>query len=304
VTYSVRSATVRFGAAVALDDVTVEVPGGSVVAVVGGDGAGKSTLLRALAGEVSLDGGTVEAPPRQRLGYLPASSGSWAALTVAQNIDFVAGIYGLAGDQLAARRAELLDRAALTQAAGRLAAQLSGGMRRKLGFIMAIVHRPDLLILDEPSTGVDPVSRIDLWRLASEAAASGAAVLMSTTYLDEAERAASCSTAAGSSSRVPTIRSARISPAWSPSPTSPSGPNGPGAGAGRCTSTGPTRTLRIRRPGAPPSHPIWRTSLSRSRWPAATRFGHDGRSAAGRARDPPLRRVHGGGRRVDAGRSG
>src|SRR6185312_4633928 len=99
-----------------------------------------------------------------------------------------AGIYGLAGDELAARRAELLDRAALTQAAGRLAAQLSGGMRRKLGFVIAIVHRPDLLILDEPSTGVDPVSRIDLWRLASEAAASGAAVLMSTTYLDEAER--------------------------------------------------------------------------------------------------------------------
>ena len=189
-TYAVRSATARFGHALALDDVTVEVPGGSVVAVVGGDGAGKSTLLRALAGEVSLEAGTVEAPPRRRLGYLPASSGSWAALTVTQNIDFVAGIYGLAGDELAARRAELLERASLTPAAGRLAAQLSGGMRRKLGFIMAIVHRPALLILDEPSTGVDPVSRIDLWRLASEAAASGAAVLMSTTYLDEAERAA------------------------------------------------------------------------------------------------------------------
>jgi ABC-2 type transport system ATP-binding protein len=190
VSYSVRSATVRFGHALALDDVTVEVPGGSVVAVVGGDGAGKSTLLRALAGEVPLDGGTIEAPPRQRLGYLPASSGSWAALTVTQNIDFVAGIYGLAGDELTARRSELLDRASLTPAAGRPAAQLSGGMRRKLGFVMAIVHRPDLLILDEPSTGIDPVSRIDLWRLASEAAASGAAVLMSTTYLDEAERAA------------------------------------------------------------------------------------------------------------------
>jgi ABC-2 type transport system ATP-binding protein len=190
VTYAVRSATVRFGSIVALDDVTVEVPGGSVVAVVGGDGAGKSTLLRALAGEVALDHGTVEAPPRQRLGYLPASQGSWAALTVTQNVDFVAGIYGLAGDELTARRAELLARAALTPAAGRLAAQLSGGMRRKLGFAMAIVHRPDLLILDEPTTGIDPVSRIDLWRLVSEAAASGAAVLMSTTYLDEAERAA------------------------------------------------------------------------------------------------------------------
>jgi ABC-2 type transport system ATP-binding protein len=190
VTYAVRSATVRFGHTLALDDVSVEVPRGSVVAVVGGDGAGKSTLLRALAGEVRLEGGTVEAPPRQRLGYLPASSGSWAALTVTQNIDFVAGIYGLAGEELAVRRRELLDRASLTPAAGRLASQLSGGMRRKLGFTMAIVHRPDLLILDEPSTGVDPVSRIDLWRLASEAAASSAAVLMSTTYLDEAERAA------------------------------------------------------------------------------------------------------------------
>ena len=185
-----RSATVRFGHVLALDDVTVEVPGGSVVAVVGGDGAGKSTLLRALAGEVPLDSGTVEAPPKPRLGYLPASAGSWAALTVTQNIDFVAGIYGLAGEELATRRAELLDRASLTSAAGRLAAQLSGGMRRKLGFIMAIVHRPALLILDEPSTGIDPVSRTDLWRLMSEAAASGAAVLMSTTYLDEAERAA------------------------------------------------------------------------------------------------------------------
>jgi ABC-type multidrug transport system ATPase subunit len=189
-TYSVRSATVRFGRTLALDDVTVEVPAGSVVAVVGGDGAGKSTLLRALAGEVALDAGQVEGPPRERLGYLPASAGSWAALTVRQNIDFVAGIYGLAGDELTARRAELLNRASLAPAAGRLAAQLSGGMRRKLGFVMAVVHRPALLILDEPSTGVDPVSRIDLWRLASEAAASGAAVLMSTTYLDEAERAA------------------------------------------------------------------------------------------------------------------
>src|SRR5262249_59472721 len=120
----------------------------------------------------------------------PAWGGSGASRPVRQNIDFAAGIYGRAGDELAARRAELLDRAALTAAAGRLAAQLSGGMRRKLGFVMAIVHRPSLLILDEPTTGVDPVSRIDLWRLASEAAASGAAVLMSTTYLDEAERAA------------------------------------------------------------------------------------------------------------------
>jgi ABC-2 type transport system ATP-binding protein len=191
VTYGVRHATVRFGDTTALDDVTVEVPSGSVVAVVGGDGAGKSTLLRALVGEVALDDGFVSAPPAEGIGYLTASAGSWAALTVQQNLDFVAGIYGVTGEALAARRAELLDRADLTSAADRLASQLSGGMRRKLGFSMAMVHRPELLVLDEPSTGVDPVSRIDLWRLVTQAAASGAAVLMSTTYLDEAERAAS-----------------------------------------------------------------------------------------------------------------
>jgi ABC-2 type transport system ATP-binding protein len=189
-TYGVRSATATFGSTVALDDVTVEVEPGSVVVVVGGDGAGKSTLLRAVVGEVVLDSGQVEAPDPTRIGYLPASSGSWAALTVRQNMDFVGGVYGLASDALDRRRDELLARAGLTQAADRPASQLSGGMRRKLGFCMAMVHRPALLVLDEPSTGVDPVSRIDLWRLVSEAAASGAAVLMSTTYLDEAERAA------------------------------------------------------------------------------------------------------------------
>lgn len=189
-TFGLHGATVRFGDLVALDDVTVEVPPGSVVAVVGGDGAGKSTLLRALVGEVPVNAGTVQAPPKRRLGYLPASSGSWASLTVTQNLDFVGGIYGLKPDALATRRRELLDRAKLTGAADRLASQLSGGMHRKLGFCMAVVHQPALLVLDEPSTGVDPVSRIDLWRLMSQAAAGGTAVIMSTTYLDEAERAA------------------------------------------------------------------------------------------------------------------
>ncbi|HEU5268091.1 MAG TPA: ABC transporter ATP-binding protein, partial [Jatrophihabitans sp.] len=156
---------------------------------VGGDGAGKTTLLRALVREVALDAGRVSAPGKRDIGFLPASSGSWAALTVAQNIDFAAGVYGLSGPALADRRAELLAGSGLTAAADRLASQLSGGMRRKLGFCMAIAHRPALLVLDEPSTGVDPVSRIDLWRMISEAAAGGTAVIMTTTYLDEAERA-------------------------------------------------------------------------------------------------------------------
>lgn len=187
--FGVRRARVRLGSTLALDGVSLDVDPGSVVAVVGGDGAGKTTLLRALVGEVALDEGVVSAPDPRRTGYLPATAGSWPALTVRQNVDFVGGIYGLTGDRLAARREELLGRADLLPAQDRLASQLSGGMRRKLGFCLAMVHEPELLVLDEPSTGVDPVSRIDLWRLVSEAAAGGAAVVMSTTYLDEAERA-------------------------------------------------------------------------------------------------------------------
>ena len=161
-TYGITSARVRLGDRTALDDVTLRLPAGSVTAVVGGDGAGKTTLLRALVRQVTLDAGTVNTPEKAKIGYLPASSGSWAALTVTQNVDFAGGIFGLAGESLAARRSELLAAAGLTAAGGRVASQLSGGMRRKLGFCMAMVHRPSLLVLDEPSTGVDPVSRIDL----------------------------------------------------------------------------------------------------------------------------------------------
>ena len=188
-TYAVRGATVRLGGRAVLDDVSVVMAPGTVTAVVGGDGAGKSTLLRAVVGEVALESGSIDAPDPTRIGYLPATSGSWPALTVRQNMDFVGGIYGLSGEALDVARDRLLERAGLTAAADRPASQLSGGMRRKLGFALAMVHDPPLLVLDEPSTGVDPVSRVDLWRLVSEAAAAGAAVLMSTTYLDEAERA-------------------------------------------------------------------------------------------------------------------
>jgi ABC-2 type transport system ATP-binding protein len=190
VTFGVRSLHVRFGDVVALDDITIDVVPGAVVAVVGGDGAGKTTLLRTLVREIRPDAGEVSAPAKADIGFLPASSGSWAALTVRQNLEFAGGIFGLSGDALAQRIDQLLAAADLQHAAGRLASQLSGGMRRKLGFCMAIVAQPALLVLDEPSTGVDPVSRVDLWRLTAEAAASGTAVIMSTTYLDEAERAA------------------------------------------------------------------------------------------------------------------
>ncbi|MDO8106992.1 ABC transporter ATP-binding protein [Isoptericola sp. b441] len=188
--WGVRDLTVTFGDVVALDDVSVDVPDGQVVGLVGGDGAGKTTVLRALVGEVRAQRGSVHAPPASRIGYLPASSGSWAELSVRENVDFVGKSFGLRGPALAARSETLLERAGLTGARDRLARQLSGGMRRKLGFCLAVLAEPELLVLDEPSTGVDPVSRVELWRLVSEAAARGTAVVMSTTYLDEAERCA------------------------------------------------------------------------------------------------------------------
>lgn len=173
----------------ALAGVTLSARAGAVVAVVGGDGAGKSTALRALIGEVPLTSGEQWAPPPERIGYLPASTGSWPGLTVTENVDFVGGTYGVTREELRRRAEQLLASTGLAEFGNRPARQLSGGMRRKLGVVLASLHRPELLVLDEPSTGVDPVSRVDLWRLAAQAAAQGAAVVMSTTYLDEAERA-------------------------------------------------------------------------------------------------------------------
>jgi ABC-2 type transport system ATP-binding protein len=185
--------TVRRGDATALDEVTFPVPRGEVAAVVGGDGAGKTTLLRALVGGIRPRAGHVSAPPLDRCGFMPTgASGVWSDLTVGENIAFVAAAHHLGGPELAERRRTLLGAAGLESARDRLAGDLSGGMRQKLGFCLAMLHRPDLLVLDEPSTGVDPVSRVDLWRLISQAAADGTAVAMATTYLDEAERASTC----------------------------------------------------------------------------------------------------------------
>lgn len=182
---------VAYGKTVALDCVTLPVPPGQVTAVVGGDGAGKSTLLRCLAGVLAPDSGTIRRPVKEHSGYLPASSGIYPDLTVAENLDFRARGYGIPRQVARERAAEYLDRAGLASASGRLAGQLSGGMRQKLAVIAAMLHHPDLIVLDEPTTGVDPVSRSGLWWLIARAAAEGCAIVLATTYLDEAERCAS-----------------------------------------------------------------------------------------------------------------
>jgi ABC-type multidrug transport system ATPase subunit len=162
---------------------------GRVSAVVGGDGAGRTTLLRCMAGALAVSSGLVRLPPSQRIGYLDAGSGTYPDLSVDENLAFRAAVYRLPAAAARDRGAELLERVGLAGARDRLAGQLSGGMRQKLGVIASMLHRPDLLILDEPTTGVDPVSRADLWWLIARAAADGAAVVLATSYLDEAERA-------------------------------------------------------------------------------------------------------------------
>ncbi len=188
--WGVHDLTVRYGARTALDGVSLEAPGGAVSAVVGADGAGKTTLLRALAGVIRPAAGRVRRPDRRRIGYVAGASGVYEDLSVDENVAFVADAYGISGRERDTRIERLLEETGLSGTGGRLAGRLSGGMRQKLAFALAMLHEPDLLVLDEPTTGVDPVSRADLWRLIAAAAAGGAAVVVSTTYLDEARRAA------------------------------------------------------------------------------------------------------------------
>jgi ABC-2 type transport system ATP-binding protein len=189
--WGVSDVTVRFGDRTGLDAVTLEVPAGQVTGVVGGDGAGKTTLLRALAGALGVSDGSVRRPADDRIGHLSSTSGTYPDLTVDENLEFAALAYGVSAADARQRAADYLERTGLAAAHDRLGVNLSGGMRQKLGVIRAFLHRPELLVLDEPTTGVDPISRVDLWWLIAHAAAHGTAVVFSTTYLDEAERATS-----------------------------------------------------------------------------------------------------------------
>jgi len=178
--------TVVFGETTALQEVSVDLRRGQIAMVVGGDGAGKTTLCRTVVGLENVSGGVVSRPPRTC--FQPETSGVWADLTVLENLQFVAGGYHLALDHSRARIDELLEVTGLAPARDRLGRQLSGGMRQKLGVAMAVLSEPDLLVLDEPTTGLDPVSRLELWSFINRSAQEGRALLISTTYVDEAER--------------------------------------------------------------------------------------------------------------------
>ncbi len=181
-----------------LRGVSLRVTAGSVYCLHGPDGAGKTTLLRCLAGVVRPDAGEVRLagvdprrePDRVRtvLGYLPQQFSLYADLSVVENMDFFARLYGLSGEAWRERREELLAFAALGEFRKRPAGDLSGGMRQKLALCCAVMHRPPVLLLDEPSLGVDPVSRYELWEMLRILSDGGSAILLSTPYQDEAAR--------------------------------------------------------------------------------------------------------------------
>src|SRR6058998_3513195 len=188
--------TKRFGAVAALSGVELDVHRGEMFGLIGPDGAGKTTAIRLMCGLLHADGGEIRVlgydPVRDHrrltdsVGYLSQRFTLYGDLSVDENIAFFAEIHGV-GDY-AARRDRLLKLTQLTRFRSRLADQLSGGMKQKLALACTLVHEPSLILLDEPTTGVDPVSRREFWKLLSEFLSQGITIVMATPYLDEAER--------------------------------------------------------------------------------------------------------------------
>jgi len=194
----VRALSKSFGPLHAVRGVEFSVEPGEIFGLVGPDGAGKTTTMRMLAGvmrpdagAITVDGIDVTADPeaaKLRLSYMPQRFGLYDDLSIAENIFFYAELFGVPRKQRIARSQELMRAAGLTGFERRLAGQLSGGMKQKLGLICALIHTPRVLLLDEPTTGVDPVSRRDFWAILYNLRESGVAILMATAYMDEAER--------------------------------------------------------------------------------------------------------------------
>jgi len=188
----------RFGEVRAVNKLSFDVHQGEIFGLVGPDGAGKTTTLRILAGVLAADSGSamvagcdaVRDPEgaKLHLSYMSQRFGLYEDLTVDENIRFYADLFGVPRKQRQKRSQDLLAAAGLAEFRKRFAGNLSGGMKQKLGLVCALIHTPRVLLLDEPTNGVDPVSRRDFWRILYSLIAEGVAILISTSYLDEAER--------------------------------------------------------------------------------------------------------------------
>jgi len=197
---SVRAKDLKktFGQVTAIQNIDLEIQQGTVVGIIGPDGAGKTTLLRLLtgllkptSGTLSVEGIDVLRNPKKikdDMGYMPQHFSLYGDLTVSENLRFYADMYGVSRQAFDTRKKELLSFSGLSSFENRLARNLSGGMQKKLALASALLHTPKILFLDEPTTGVDPVSRQELWGLLLQLNRLGVTLILTTPYMDEAQR--------------------------------------------------------------------------------------------------------------------
>ncbi len=193
-----KNLTRRFGELVAVDQLSFAVDKGEVFGLVGPDGAGKTTTLRMLCGLIDPDAGEATVAGyrvsenldavKDAIGYMAQRFGLYGDLSVEENMDFYADLFGIVGGEREALKDRLLKMTRMMEFRERPAAKLSGGMKQKLSLMCTLLHKPEILFLDEPTNGVDPVSRRDFWEILQELVRGGLTVVVTTAYLDEAER--------------------------------------------------------------------------------------------------------------------